>query len=132
MVDQAPADDGWFRTGDPGRAEGDELVFIERMGESVRMRGEYVPLSYLDSMFANLEGVQEASAWTTEDTAELAVYVVGDPDPSAVSQLLDDLPRFMRPAWMIQTDALPRGPGVGKVQRRRLGEAEELARRPLV
>jgi acyl-CoA synthetase (AMP-forming)/AMP-acid ligase II len=132
VVNPTPADDGWIRTGDRGRAEGDELVFIERMGESVRMRGEYVPLSYLDSVFANLEGVQEASAWTTEDTAELAVYVVGNPDPSAVSGLLDDLPRFMRPAWMIQTDALPRDPGVGKVQRRRLGEVEELARRPLV
>ncbi|MCK0516728.1 AMP-binding protein [Williamsia sp. DF01-3] len=133
VVDPTPSDDnGWIRTGDRGRAEGDELVFIERMGESVRMRGEYVPLSYLDGVFAELEGVQEASTWTTQDTAELAVYVVGDPDLSAVSGLIEGLPKFMRPTWMIQTDALPRDLGVGKVQRRRLAEVEELTRRLLV
>lgn len=131
VVSPPPSDDGWISTGDRGRDADGDLIFVERLAESVRMRGEYVPLAYLDASFAALDGVEEASVWTTDSGDGLVAYIVGSPSPEAVSALLEDLPTFMRPAWLVRTDSLPRDPGVGKVQRRRLGEVTQLERRPL-
>ena len=35
------------------------LVFLERKAESIRVKGEYVPIPYVEEQFARLDGVEE-------------------------------------------------------------------------
>ena len=50
--------DGWFDTGDLGRADGpDHLVFLERAAESIRVKGEFVPIPFVENHLATLPGV---------------------------------------------------------------------------
>ncbi len=42
-------EDGWFATGDLGRVDAaGNLVFIERRAESIRVKGEFVPIGYVE------------------------------------------------------------------------------------
>lgn len=120
-VEPVPSEDGWIATGDRGREHDGELVFVERMSESVRHRGEFVPLAYLDDVFSRLDGMEEASVWTSPtDPFGLAIFAVGDAHLDAVRDAVDSLPRFMRPGHLVRLARLPRDKGVGKVQRRLL------------
>lgn len=116
--------DGWFATGDLGRRDADgSLVFVERAAESVRVKGEYIPLDHLEGRLAGALG-RSVCAWKRVgvDGDELVVYVEGEPDLDRYALVRDELPGFMRPAAFAVVEALPRDTGVGKVQRRRLGE----------
>ena len=84
---RAPFDaDGWFATGDRVRIDEDgDLVFVERFSESIRVGGEYVPISFVERHFAAaLSG--DVAIWrepgALEDDA-VVLYVAGaglDPD----------------------------------------------------
>ena len=55
--------EGWFHTGDLGRRSDDGgLVFMERASESVRVKGEYVPLEHLEGVLSAALGA-DTSAW---------------------------------------------------------------------
>ena len=117
-------DDGWFHTGDLGRRTGDgELVFIERASESVRVKGEYVPLEYLEGVVSAVLDVP-IIAWkrVVDGEEQLVLYAEGPVDLARYRAVEEDLPRFMRPAAFAEVAALPRDAGLGKVQRRRLSE----------
>ena len=119
--------DGWFHTGDLGRrGEDGGLVFMERASESVRVKGEYVPLEHLEGVLSSALGA-DTSAWKRggDDLGdELVVYVQGAVDLDRYRAIEPTLPAFMRPSAFAEVAALPRDTGVGKVQRRRLGETE--------
>ncbi len=119
--------DGWFDTGDLGRVEGsDHLVFLERAAESIRVKGEFVPIPFVENHLATLPGVTDHAIWKRQGALvddEVVLYAVADPLPlDALRSRITELPAFMRPAAVALVADLPRDAAAGKVQRRRLGE----------
>jgi carnitine-CoA ligase len=126
-LDPARDADGWFDTGDLGRADRDDyLVFLERAAESIRVKGEFVPIPFVENHLAAVAGLGDHALWKRRGGLvddEVVLYAVGDPLP--VDQLrrrIADLPAFMRPVAVARVGALPRDAAAGKVQRRLLGE----------
>jgi carnitine-CoA ligase len=126
-LDPARDADGWFDTGDLGRAEGDDyLVFVERAAESIRVKGEFVPIPYVENHLAAVAGLRDHAVWKRKSDLvddEVVLYAVGDPLPlDQLRRRIADLPAFMRPVAVARVGALPRDAAAGKVQRRLLGE----------
>jgi acyl-CoA synthetase (AMP-forming)/AMP-acid ligase II len=124
-------DDGWFATGDLGRVdEAGNLVFIERASESIRVKGEFVPIGYVEQRFASVDALRDVAVWRQSSDLvddEIVLYVVGDAIPTeAISAVSDELPVFMRPAAAARLAEIPRDSGVGKVRRRLLDDATVL------
>ncbi len=119
--------DGWFDTGDLGRAESpDHLVFLERAAESIRVKGEFVPIPFVENHLATLPGVADHAIWKRKGSLvdeEVVLYAVADPMPlDELRARMAELPVFMRPSAVALVDELPRDAAAGKVQRRRLAE----------
>jgi acyl-CoA synthetase (AMP-forming)/AMP-acid ligase II len=126
-LDPARDGDGWFDTGDLGRADGDDyLVFLERAAESIRVKGEFVPIPYVENHLAAVAGLNDHAVWKRPGALvdeEVVLYAVADPLPlDQLRQRIADLPPFMRPVAVARVGALPRDAAAGKVQRRLLGE----------
>ena len=125
-------ENGWFHTGDLGRRdENGHLVFIERKADSIRVKGEYVPIAFVEEAFAAIDEVQELALWRRDSDLvdqEPILYVVASdniPDDK-IREVSQSLPRFMRPVAVVRVDALPRNEGVGKINRRRLETIDPL------
>ncbi len=125
---RSPLDaEGWFATGDAVRFdETGDLVFVERLSESIRVGGEYVPIPFVESHFAKELGGGTVALWSEPDAlrGEAAVlYVAGSPlDVASLRAASARLPKFMRPRRVVLVGEIPRDPGVGKIKRRELGE----------
>jgi crotonobetaine/carnitine-CoA ligase len=120
--------DGWFSTGDIGRRVGDELVFGQRRSESIRVRGEFVPIQYVEQQIAVACPDVHVALWKVEDgqaADERAVlYVSGDSLPAdQIRSVIATLPPFMRPVEAVRIEAMPVDGGAGKVRRRLLKAA---------
>jgi crotonobetaine/carnitine-CoA ligase len=118
---------GWFDTGDLGRADGDDyLVFLERAAESIRVKGEFVPIPYVENHLAAVAGLTDHALWKRQGALvddEVVLYAVADPLPvDGLRRRIADLPAFMRPVAVARVGALPRDAAAGKVQRRLLAE----------
>ncbi len=129
-LDPARDDDGWFDTGDLGRADGDRLVFLERAAESIRVKGEFVPIPFVENHLAGVDGIADHALWKRKGALvddEVVLYVVADPVPlEPLRASIAELPAFMRPAAVARVGALPRDAAAGKVQRRLLADASVL------
>jgi carnitine-CoA ligase len=127
--------DGWFHTGDRGRVdEYGNLVFIERMNETIRVKGEYVPIEYVETALTKCASLGMFGLWRkpSEVTGhEVVVYTeAADVDLEDLRKALEPLPRFMRPKRVIQVAKLPLT-GVGRVQRGKLDETKEIGSKSL-
>ncbi|MCY4425203.1 MAG: class I adenylate-forming enzyme family protein [Acidimicrobiaceae bacterium] len=119
-------EDGWFATGDLGRTdEAGNLVFIERRSESIRVKGEFVPIGYVEQRFASVDGIDDVAVWRRDSDLvddEIVLYMTGESIPTgAILATSADLPGFMRPTTVARVGDIPRDSGVGKVRRRLLG-----------
>lgn len=135
VVDALDAD-GWFPTGDRGRLDDyGNLVFIERMSESIRVNAEYVPIDFVEDRLKTARSLADFALWRVPSENrghEAVVYTTApDADPDDVRSAVADLPRYMRPTQLIHIAAIPRDSGVGKVQRRLLDQADRLRVTPL-
>lgn len=124
-LDPARDSDGWFDTGDLGRAESsDYLVFLERSAESIRVKGEFVPIPFVENHLAAVAGIADHAIWKRKGPLvddEIVLYAVADPLPlDELRTRIAELPTFMRPAAVARVAALPRDAAAGKVQRRLL------------
>jgi crotonobetaine/carnitine-CoA ligase len=126
-LDPARDAEGWFDTGDLGRAAGEDyLVFLERGAESIRVKGEFVPIPYVENHLAAVAGIADHAVWKRKGALvdeEVVLYAVADSLP--VDQLrtrIAELPAFMRPVAVARVAYLPRDAAAGKVQRRLLAE----------
>jgi acyl-CoA synthetase (AMP-forming)/AMP-acid ligase II len=119
--------DGWFETGDLGRADADDyLVFLERGAESIRVKGEFVPIPFVENHLATVDGLHDHALWKRRGALvddEVVLYAVADPLPlEQLRSKIAELPAFMRPVAVARVGALPRDAAAGKVQRRLLAE----------
>jgi len=126
-IDPARSGSGWFDTADLGRARGDDyLVFLERAAESIRVKGEFVPIPYVENHLASVAGLTDHALWKRRGDLvddEVVLYAVADPLPiDGLRRRIADLPAFMRPVAVARVGALPRDAAAGKVQRRLLSE----------
>lgn len=126
-------EDGWFATGDLGRVDdAGNLVFIERRAESIRVKGEFVPIGFVEDHFAKVDGVGDVAVWRQASDLvddDVALYVTGDDlDLDAIRAACAALPGFMRPTVLVRVPTIPRDDGVGKIRRRQLGEVPVLER----
>ena len=124
-------DEGWFATGDLGRVdEAGNLVFIERASESIRVKGEFVPIGYVEQRFSSVDGVTDVAVWRRSSELvddEIVLYLVGPSIPTeAIAAVSRQLPPFMQPAAAARLAEIPRDSGVGKVRRRLLDDATVL------
>lgn len=123
--------EGWFHTGDRGRLdEYGRLVFVERISESIRINGEYVPIDFVESRLKQAKSLGEFALWRVDSASkghDVVLYTTAvDADAAQVRAALADLPRYMHPGQLIRIAQLPRDPGVGKIQRRLLNEQPRL------
>ena len=119
--------DGWFHTGDLGRHDDEgRLVFIERAADSIRVKGEFVPIDHVETTFARIAAFKDLALWKRAGNLrddEVVLYVVADEVPAEeVRAHSASLPGFMRPTAIARVEAIPRDAGAGKVQRRNLDE----------
>jgi acyl-CoA synthetase (AMP-forming)/AMP-acid ligase II len=124
-VNTARDEDGWFDTGDLGRldAAGD-LVFLERGAESIRVKGEFVPIPFVENHLATVSGIDDHAIWKRKGALvddEVVLYAVASTLPlDELRVRIGELPAFMRPAAVARVAALTRDAAAGKVQRRLL------------
>lgn len=126
-LDPARDAEGWFETGDLGRVDDDGgLVFLERAAESIRVRGEFVPIPFVEGHLATVPGLRDHAIWKRPGRLvdeEVVLYVVADEVPVPdLRERIAELPPFMRPVAVAQVADLPRDAAAGKVQRRRLAD----------
>jgi crotonobetaine/carnitine-CoA ligase len=130
-IDPARDADGWFDTGDIGRAEGEDyLVFLERGAESIRVKGEFVPIPFVESHVASIGGIRDYALWKRKSELVddvVVLYVVADQVPvAAIKSAISELPAFMRPLAVARVETLPRDAAAGKLQRRLLSDTPVL------
>lgn len=124
--------DGWFATGDLGkRDENGGLVFIERAAESIRVKGEYVPIPYVEDQLGSIGALADLALWKKPGDLvddEVVLFVVADKVPvEQIKTISAGLPAFMRPSHVAQIARMPRDAAAGKVQRRLLHDQEVLS-----
>jgi acyl-CoA synthetase (AMP-forming)/AMP-acid ligase II len=130
-LDPARDADGWFDTGDLGREEaGDRLVFLERAAESIRVKGEFVPIPFVEGHLGTVPGLDDCAVWKRPGRLvddEVVLYLVADPVPvELLTARIAELPAFMRPVAVARVAQLPRDAAAGKVTRRLLPDVEVL------
>lgn len=131
MHDGVPTQECWYRTGDRVRLENGELVHLGRLDDQIKISGYRVELGEIESALRAHPGIGDVVvlALTNDDTIELATVYTGHPIPEdELTQLVQDLPEYMRPRTYHHRDSLPTNLN-GKTDRRRL--AAELTSTPV-
>lgn len=122
--------DGWLRTGDIGRFDGDGFVFVTgRIKELIIKGGENIAPREIDDALATHRAVSEAAAAGIPDEIygqEIMAWVVLRPQATCTEAELREhcereLGVYKTPKFFRFVDDLPRGPS-GKVQRLKLLE----------
>ncbi|HEU4555733.1 MAG TPA: amino acid adenylation domain-containing protein [Chitinophaga sp.] len=115
-----------YRTGDLARWLPDgNIAYLGRIDDQVKIRGFRVELGEIEQAIITADGISSAVVVLREDERgqrNLAAYFVSEEqvNPDVLrQQLLEKLPEYMVPAWLIQLDELPLTPN-GKVNRKAL------------
>jgi len=132
LLNRSTDADGWFATGDLGRRDDlGGLVFLERAAESIRVKGEFVPIPYVEERLGTIPELADLALWKMPGDLvddEAVLYVVADVIPlAAIRTASSELPSFMRPTRIAQVKSIPRDAAAGKVQRRLLHGQEVLS-----
>lgn len=126
-----PDGTSWFRTGDLVEADpaSGAMRFVGRADDVIKVSGENVSLTEVESVIAQAPGVLEAAVLAqpdpVRDQVPVAYVVAADPasppDTAALAEwATGNLPPAARPREWHLIDALPRT-SVGKVRRFRIG-----------
>ncbi|MDT7609274.1 MAG: hypothetical protein QOG96_3777, partial [Pseudonocardiales bacterium] len=126
--------DGWLRTGDLARIDGEGLVYVvDRAKDMINRGGENVYSVEVENALAGAPGVVDAAVVGVPDPvmgekvgAVLVAAPGGTVDPGEVLAYLGDrLAAFKIPQFVVvREDPLPRNPG-GKILKRQLREQTE-------
>jgi len=125
-------DEGWFATGDLGNRDATGgLRFMERAAESIRVKGEFVPIPFVEERLGTIPELVDLALWKKPGELvddEIVLFAVADTLPvDAIRSISKELPAFMRPTLVAQIRSIPRDAAAGKVQRRLLNNQEVLS-----
>jgi long-chain acyl-CoA synthetase len=124
--------DGWLRTGDMARMDGDGLFYIvDRKKDMILVSGFNVYPNEIEDVVARHPGVREVAAIGVPDehSGEVVKLFVVKKDPSLTEAALkqychDQLTGYKRPKYIEFRDELPKS-NVGKILRRELRDEEK-------
>ncbi len=106
-------------------------MFLERAAESIRVKGEFVPIPYVEERLGTIDALTDLALWKKPGELvddDVVLYVVADSVPlESIRDAVADLPVFMRPAHIARVATIPRDAAAGKVQRRLLHEQQVLS-----
>lgn len=119
----------WYHTGDAVyRASDGQIVFVDRLGDAIRRRGENIPSAAVEGATNEHPSVLECAVVAVPGTIEHEVMVVVAPQPGEkvdpvllLKDLSSRLPHFMVPRYVRIVDELDRTPS-GKIRKRTLRE----------
>jgi crotonobetaine/carnitine-CoA ligase len=111
----------WFHSGDAGYVDREGyFVFVDRMKDTIRRRGENIASFGVEEAVRNEPGVVECAAFAvpsdlaaTEEEVMVAVVLARDaePDPAALFRsLCESMPRHAVPRYLRFMDDLPKTP----------------------
>ncbi|SDG50778.1 amino acid adenylation domain-containing protein [Lentzea fradiae] len=108
-----------YRSGDLAKRRADgELVYVGRADDQVKLRGHRIEPGEVESVLAELAGVDRAVVVLRDD--RLVGYVVSDADPGELrDRMAALLPDYLVPAVIVPLDRLPLTPN-GKLDRKAL------------
>ncbi|MFE7262994.1 amino acid adenylation domain-containing protein [Streptomyces sp. NPDC057592] len=116
-----------YRTGDLVHLRADGAIEYEgRLDRQVKIRGYRIELGEIEHALTRLPYIDEAAVVAHGDagTARLIAHVTTDGTPVRAEEirtaLAGRLPAYMIPATVVTLDAMPRHPGIGKIDRDRL------------
>ncbi|MBL8357575.1 MAG: AMP-binding protein [Delftia acidovorans] len=108
----------WFHTGDSARRNPDgSFLFVDRMGDRIRVRGENISSFHIEDMVNQCPAVEMSAAFAIPagegDEDDVVVYAVARAQQSLDSQTLhawckEHMPKFMRPRHIRVVAELPR------------------------
>jgi len=119
----------WFRSGDRGYMdERGNLFFMERLGESIRVKGDFVPVDRLEECVrAHPKVFQCAAVGVPSDLGEedIKLYVQVHPGVKALPEEIvhhcrQHLAPFMVPRYLEFVEEFPLATGVMKIQKAKL------------
>ncbi|WP_231992139.1 non-ribosomal peptide synthetase [Mycobacterium sp. ACS4331] len=101
-----------YRTGDQVRWGSDgQLQYLGRADEQVKIRGYRIELGEIQTVLADLEGVEQAEVIAREDRPgdkRLVGYITGTADPAAArTALAQRLPSYMVPTAVVVLEEMP-------------------------
>ena len=121
----------WYHTGDLGfKDEKGFLYFSGRKGDSIRVKGEFVPVDHVENVIRSHPNVQEcAIVGVPSDMGEQEIKLYIQPSKGTkiapeeiVNYCKEKLARYMVPRYVEVVDELPISPSIMKVQRSKLKE----------
>ncbi|MEU0482557.1 AMP-binding protein [Streptosporangium sp. NPDC006013] len=118
---------GWFHTGDAFRTVDGEYFFVDRMGDTIRRRGENISSAEVETELLAHPSVREAavvavpSPYGEDDVLAVVAPVAGSEiDPAELLRfLIPRMAHFMVPRYVRVVDALPHTP-TNKIEKHRL------------
>jgi carnitine-CoA ligase len=121
---------GWYHTGDAMYVDSDgQYVYVDRLGDAIRRRGENVPSADVESVLNAHPAVFECAVVGVpgESEHEVLAAVVLRPDHTLdpvdlIVFAAERLPHFMVPRYVRVVDELERTPS-GKIRKRPIREA---------
>ena len=121
----------WYHSGDQGHLdEQGALHFTGRARDALRVKGEFVPVEYLEGLIRQFDPVEDCAAVGVASPLgddELRLFVqVRDGQRLVASDVIDFLrprvPRFMIPDSVVFIREFPRSPATLKILKRKLLE----------
>lgn len=130
----ALSDDGWLRTGDLCRIDGDGNVFVvDRLKELIKVNGYQVAPAAIEAVLLQHPAVIDCAVIGRPDArrGEVPVAWIVTRGPVDTEDLIEHAaahaPPYARLHDIVETDTIPRNP-TGKILRRALREQEQPAR----
>lgn len=111
-----------YRTGDIGRYQNGELVFVSRKDNQIKHMGHRIELGEIETVTGRIENVFSCACIYSEKDRKIVLYYAGLLQPGELKKKLKEkLPSYMLPSGIYRLEELPLTLN-GKTDRKRLKE----------
>lgn len=111
-----------YRTGDIGRYQNGELVFVSRKDNQIKHMGHRIELGEIETVTGRIENVFSCACIYSEKDRKIVLYYTGLLQPGELKKKLKEkLPSYMLPSGIYRLEELPLTLN-GKTDRKRLKE----------